>query len=113
MLQGYAPPNSPMPHHDQASSPTRQKHTLKLRYFRKMVRASGTAHDVRRIQTALYRRINNDQAQREVLTLSMIQGLDYATVASKLGRGEGATRMLYSRARAALAVHVDRILNDL
>lgn len=52
-----------------------------------------------------------DEVQRQVLQLRMIQGLDYESVARELGRSEGATRMLYSRARAALAMHVDRILN--
>lgn len=47
---------------------------------------------------------------REVLVLRMIEGRDYEDVARALDRSVGATRMLYFRARAALALEIDEAL---
>lgn len=46
-----------------------------------------------------------------VLRLRMLQGLDYKEVADRMGRKQGAVRMLFSRARAAFAMALDRLLN--
>lgn len=51
-----------------------------------------------------------DETQREVLQRRMMQGQDYEAIAKDLDRSPGAVRMLYSRARAALALRVDRML---
>lgn len=50
--------------------------------------------------------------QRQVIELRMIEGLDYPEIARKLGRKEGAVRMLLSRARAALALEMDRLADE-
>jgi RNA polymerase sigma factor (sigma-70 family) len=43
---------------------------------------------------------------RQVITLSCFLGLSHAEVAAEMGRNEGATRMLLSRARAELAIRL-------
>ncbi|MCA8972465.1 MAG: sigma-70 family RNA polymerase sigma factor [Planctomycetes bacterium] len=48
---------------------------------------------------------------RTVITLRMIECLDHAVIADRMGRSEGAIRMLYSRARAALAVRFNQLLH--
>lgn len=53
-----------------------------------------------------------DEEQRRIITLRMIEGRGYDEIARLLGKREGAARMLYSRARAALAVHIDGLLHD-
>ena len=43
---------------------------------------------------------------REVLALRLREGLAHAEIAARLGRSEGAVRMLLVRARAALALAI-------
>lgn len=52
-------------------------------------------------------RLQDDQ--REVIRLSVMEGRPHKEVAEKMGRTEAATRMLLSRARAALTVEVERL----
>lgn len=47
--------------------------------------------------------------QGEVLRLALIDGLSRREVAERMGRSEGATRMLLMRARAALALELERL----
>ncbi|MFO1076124.1 MAG: sigma-70 family RNA polymerase sigma factor [Planctomycetota bacterium] len=46
---------------------------------------------------------------REVITLARIVGLPHAEVARQMGRGEGAVRMLLSRALVAYVAAMDRV----
>lgn len=46
--------------------------------------------------------------QREVLLLKVADGLSHDAIAERLSRSPGATRMLLSRARAALALEIER-----
>lgn len=47
----------------------------------------------------------------EVIELSVFEDLPHREVAARLGRSEGACRMLLLRARAALAVELERLAN--
>ena len=49
------------------------------------------------------------EEQREVVTLSRLVGLSHAEIATMLGKGEGAVRMLLSRGLVALVAEIDRI----
>ena len=49
---------------------------------------------------------------REVIALSRIVGLSHAEIGEQLGRSEGASRMLLSRALAAYADAMDRVQHD-
>ncbi|MFO1076307.1 MAG: sigma-70 family RNA polymerase sigma factor [Planctomycetota bacterium] len=50
--------------------------------------------------------------QRQIIQLRLIEGREYDEIAGMLGRSPGALRMLLSRARAALTLRVDRLLDD-
>lgn len=45
-----------------------------------------------------------DDTQRRIILMRLVEGKDYREIADALGRSVGAARMLYFRARAALAV---------
>jgi len=47
-----------------------------------------------------------DEAQRQIIVLRLVEGRSYREIATALHRSEGAARMLYFRARAALAVEL-------
>jgi len=47
-----------------------------------------------------------DEAQRRIIVLRLVEGRSYRDIATTLGRSEGAARMLFFRARAALAVEL-------
>jgi len=49
---------------------------------------------------------------RQVIILRLIEGRSHKEVGELLGRTEAATRMLLSRARAALALALDRLRNE-
>jgi RNA polymerase sigma-70 factor (ECF subfamily) len=49
------------------------------------------------------------EEQREVVTLSRLVGLSHGEIATMLGKGEGAVRMLLSRGLVALVAEIDRI----
>ena len=49
--------------------------------------------------------------QRQIIQLRLIEGRDYDEIAKTLGRSQGALRMLLSRARAALTMRLDRIID--
>jgi RNA polymerase sigma factor (sigma-70 family) len=46
---------------------------------------------------------------REVITLARIVGLSHAEIARQMGRGEGAVRMLLSRALVAYVAAMDQV----
>jgi len=50
--------------------------------------------------------------QRQIIELRLIEGCDYDEIAERLGRSHGALRMLLSRARAALAMRLDQLLDE-
>ena len=53
-----------------------------------------------------------DDLQRLVLRRRMLDNVEYKELAVELDRSEGAVRMMFSRARAALALELDRLLSD-
>lgn len=53
-----------------------------------------------------------DEDRRRVVELRLFEERSYAEVAALMGRSEEAVRMLYSRARAALALEINRRLED-
>lgn len=52
------------------------------------------------------------EEQRQIMQLRVIEGRDYEEIAEQLGRSVGSLRMLLSRARAALAIRLERMLGD-
>lgn len=53
-----------------------------------------------------------EEDYRAILHMRMIEGLDHAVIAERMGRSLGAVRMLYSRARAALALRFNQRIRD-
>lgn len=53
-----------------------------------------------------------DPDYRDVIVLRMIEELSYAEIGERMGRSEGALRMLYARARAALALEVSGLFES-
>jgi RNA polymerase sigma-70 factor (ECF subfamily) len=64
-------------------------------------RQAAAREEIERMEAAL-RRLSDDQ--REVIVLARIVGLPHVEIAEKLGRSEGAVRVLLHRALARLAV---------
>lgn len=52
------------------------------------------------------------EEQRVVIRLRLIEGREYSEIARMLSRNEGAVRMMVTRARAALALEVDRLADE-
>lgn len=71
--------------------------------YRRLSSPSGHAvarEEIERLEAA-FDRLSEDH--REVITLARILGLSHAQIAERMGRSEGATRMLLARALAELA----------
>lgn len=51
------------------------------------------------------------EEQRKIIQLRLIEGREYDEIAATLGKSPGALRMLLSRARAALTLRLDRIID--
>ena len=64
-----------------------------------------TAEQLSRVEAALTK-LRDDH--REVLRLRIVEGLAHEEIARRMGRPLGATRMLLSRARAELSLHLER-----
>jgi RNA polymerase sigma-70 factor (ECF subfamily) len=53
-----------------------------------------------------------EPTQARIIELAMLEELPHKQVAERMGRSEGACRMLLMRARAALAIELDRLDRD-
>lgn len=52
------------------------------------------------------------EAQREIIIMRTVDGLSFREIGDRMGRSEGAARMLYFRARATLALELNELPDD-